>query len=432
MSARIIIIGAGPAGYETAVEAASRGFSVTLVSDGPLGGTCLNEGCIPTKTFCSSTDLQTALARKEDVVGRLRSGVESLMKGVNVVYGHAEFDGPLSVTVGGETLEADYIIVATGSESSVLPVPGADRCLTSREMLSIQELPARLCVIGGGVIGLEFASVFASFGSQVTVLEYCPQILPRFDSDVSKRLKASLTRRGITIVTSAEVREISDSTVKYRFKEEDCSVEADCVLMAVGRRPRIEDLSLEKAGVQYGRRGIEVDSRFRTSAPGIYAVGDVTGGIMLAHAATFQGLAALDDICDREGMSVARPKTDFGIIPAAVFTRPELAVVGRTEDECKEGNIPYLALKSFYRANGKAVSMGEDDGYCKVLVEKDSGKILGAHILGAHSSDLIHEVAVLMSLGADAQKAASVIHAHPTLSEVLLNAFRQYVSRPGL
>lgn len=426
MSARIIVIGAGPAGYETAVEAVSRGFSVTLVSEGPLGGTCLNEGCIPTKTFCSSTDLQTALARKEEVVGRLRAGVESLMKGVTVVYGHAEFCGPSSVAVEGETLDADYIIVATGSESAVLAVPGADACLTSREMLSLQELPRRLCVIGGGVIGLEFASVYSSFGSQVTVLEYCQQVLPHFDSDVAKRLKASLVKRGINIVTSAEVREITGNVVNYRFKGEDCSVDADCVLMAVGRRPHLEGLALEKAGVQYGRRGIEVDSRFRTSAPGIYAVGDVTGGVMLAHVATFQGLAALDDICTREGLQFRRPSTDFGIVPAAVFTRPELAVVGRTEDECRDGNIPYLALKSFYRANGKAVSMGEDDGYCKVLVEKESGRILGAHILGAHSSDLIHEVAVLMALGADARKAASIIHAHPTLSELLLNAFRQF------
>lgn len=426
MSARIIVIGAGPAGYETAVEAVSRGFSVTLVSEGPLGGTCLNEGCIPTKTFCSSTDLQTALARKEEVVGRLRSGVESLMKGVNVVYGHAEFVSRTSVVVGEETLDADYIIVATGSESAALAVPGADKCLTSSEMLSIQNLPSRLCVIGGGVIGLEFASVFASFGSKVTVLEYCPQVLPRFDSDAAKRLKASLVKRGITVVTSAEVKEIGGNVVTYRFKGEDCSAEADCVLMAVGRRPRVDGLALEKAGVRYGKRGIEVDGQFRTSASSVYAVGDVIGGIMLAHVATFQGLTALDDICAREGLPVRRPSTDFGIVPAVVFTEPELAVVGRTEDECREENIPYLALKSFYRANGKAVSMGEDDGYCKVLVEKESGRILGAHILGAHSSDLIHEVAVLMALDADARKAASIIHAHPTLSELLLNAFRQF------
>ena len=408
------------------MKAAEKGFSVTLVSEGPLGGTCLNEGCIPTKTFSACNDLQTALARKEEVVSRLRCGVESLMKGVNVVYGHAELCGPSSVKVGDVILEAEYIIVATGSESAVLPVPGAERCLASGDMLSIGTLPRKLCVIGGGVIGLEFASVFASFGSEVTVLEYCPQILPRFDSDAAKRLKASLVKRGISVVTSAEVCGISGDAVNYRLKGEDCSVDADCILMAVGRRPRVDGIGLGNAGVKYSSRGIEVDSRFRTSVPGIYAVGDVTGGIMLAHVATFQGLAALDDICAREGMPPGRPATDFSIVPAAVFTRPELAVVGRTEEECREENIPYTALKSFYRANGKAVSMGEDDGYCKVLVEKESGKILGAHILGAHSSDLIHEVAVLMSLGADARKAASVIHAHPTLSEVLLAAFRQF------
>ncbi len=427
---RLLIIGGGPGGYETAVEAAKRGLEVTLISEGPLGGTCLNEGCIPTKTFCHYAELieqnlkagldckpsfAAAAERKQAVVEQLRSGIDMLLKNVQVVQGRAEFKDSRTVLCNGQEYTADKIIIATGSVSASLPIPGAESCLTSKEILDLKEVPESLCVIGGGVIGLEFASIFRSFGSEVTVLEFCPNILPRFDVDLAKRLKQSLSKRGINIEVQAQVTRIDGNAVTYIKKDKEFTVLADKVLMAVGRRPNVDGLNLEAAGVDYTRKGITVNDRFETSVPGVYAIGDVTGGIMLAHAATYQGLHALNSICGQQD------SIRFDLIPAAVFTMPQVATVGLTEEQCKEQNLEVRCLKSFYRANGKAVSMDEPDGYCKVIVDND-GKVLGAHIMGAHSSDLIHEIATAMNMGATLDKLQSVIHAHPTLSEVIQSA----------
>lgn len=430
----MLIIGAGPGGYETAVEAVKRGMEVTLVTDGPLGGTCLNEGCIPTKTFChyaelieqnrrAGLDARPAFAdvasRKNAVLDQLRGGIEILLRGVNVVCGKASFKNAHTVIVDGQEYSADKIIIATGSKSALLPIPGAETAMTSREILDMTEVPASICVIGGGVIGLEFASIFSSFGSQVTVLEYCKEILPRFDIDLAKRLKQALGKRGIKIETQAQVTAIDGGTVKYLKKDAECEVHADKVLMAVGRIANTDGLNLEAAGIERGRRGITVDANFRTSVPDIYAVGDVTGGMMLAHVATYQGIRALNDIEGRED------RIRFDLVPAAVFTMPEVATIGLTEEECRERGIEIRCLKSFYRANGKAVSMDETDGYCKVIADAADGRILGCHILGAHSSDLIHEMAALMNAGATINDTQDIIHAHPTLAEVLQAAIHQ-------
>lgn len=427
----MLIIGGGPGGYETAVEAAKRGLEVTLISEGPLGGTCLNEGCIPTKTFCHYAELieqnlkagldckpsfAAAVQRKQAVVEQLRSGIDILLKNVQVVRGKAEFKDSRTVICNGQEYTADKIIIATGSVSASLPIPGVESCLTSKEILDLTEVPESLCVIGGGVIGLEFASIFRSFGSEVTVLEYCPNILPRFDVDLAKRLKQSLSKRGINIELQAQVTRIDGNTVTYIKKEKEFTVQVDKVLMAVGRRPNTDGLNLEAVGVDYTRKGITVNERFETSVPGIYAIGDVTGGIMLAHAATYQGLHALNGICGLDD------SIRFDLIPAAVFTMPEVATVGMTEEQCKEQNLDVRCLKSFYRANGKAVSMDETDGYCKLIVS-ESGAILGAHLMGTHASDLIHEIATAMNLGATLNQLQSIIHAHPTLSEVLQSSF---------
>ena len=426
----MLIIGAGPGGYETAVEAVKRGMEVTLITEGPLGGTCLNEGCIPTKTFCHYAEIieqnikagldckpafSAAAGRKQTVVEQLRGGVEMFLKGVEVVQGKAQFKDSRTVVCNGQEYTADKIIIATGSVSASLPVPGAESCITSKEILDLKEVPASLCVIGGGVIGLEFASIFRSFCSEVTVLEFCPNILPRFDSDLAKRLKQSLSKRGINIEVQAQVTRIDGNTVTYVKKEKEFTVQADKILMAVGRRPNTDGLNLEAAGIDYTRKGITVNERFETSVPGIYAVGDVTGGIMLAHAATYQGLRALNSIC---GLT---DSVRFDLIPAAVFTMPEVATVGLTEEQCKEQELEVRCLKSFYRANGKAVSMDETDGYCKIIVGTDS-QILGAHVMGAHASDLIHEIATAMNLGATLDQMQSVIHAHPSLSEIVQSA----------
>jgi dihydrolipoamide dehydrogenase len=328
---------------------------------------------------------------------------------------------------------ADYIIIATGSTSASLPVPGADLpgIMTSKEILDLQEIPKSLCVIGGGVIGLEFASIFSSFGSEVTVLEYCKDILPRFDTDLAKRLKQSLGKRGINIETQAQVTGIEllqdeageKYAVSYTRKGKEEKVIADKVLMAVGRKANLKSLNLDDIGLEYTPRGIVADDKtMQTNIPHIYAVGDINGKMMLAHAATFQGIVALDHIMDITN------EIDLTVMPAAVFTAPEAASVGLTEDECKEKEIPVKCLKSFFRANGKAVTMGETDGFCKVVVAaepKDDqesayepGRILGCHLYGPHASDIIQEACALISRKATLEQCRSIIHTHPTLTEV--------------
>ena len=463
---KIIIIGAGPGGYETALLAARRGVEVVLVESGPVGGTCLNEGCIPTKSFCKnaevvdgfkeaheygvtgvsySFDFSKVIERKNAVVAQLRSGVEGLLshKNITLVRGKASFKDAHTVTVvpaelsdAGAAAEQEYsadcIIIATGSVSASLPIPGADLpgILTSREILDIEEVPKRLCVIGGGVIGLEFASVFRSFGSEVTVLEYCKDILPRFDTDLAKRLKQSLGKRGIEINTQAQVTSISETdgeyVVSYTRKGKEESVIADKVLMAVGRRANVGSLNLADAGVEFTPRGVAVNEFMQTNVPHIYAIGDINGKMMLAHAATFQGIVALDHIMGLEN------EIDLSVMPAAVFTSPEAASVGLTEDECKEAGIPVKCLKSFFRANGKAVTMGETDGFCKLVVAAEPkegqdapyepGRILGCHMYGPHSSDIIQEACALISRKATLAQFCSIIHTHPTLAEVLQSA----------
>ena len=476
---KLIIIGAGPGGYETALLAAKRGVEVILIESGHVGGTCLNEGCIPTKAFCKNAevldglreaeafgvtglsygfDFKAVSARKNAVVEQLRGGVEGLLghKLITLVRGKAAFKDAHTVVVTSspvmtgevETSEysADYIIIATGSVSASLPIPGADLpgILTSREILDLEEVPQRLCVIGGGVIGLEFASVFRSFGSEVTVLEYFKEILPRFDSDLSKRLKQSLGKRGIEINTQAQVTAIEEVSavistedgdrveksiykVSFTRKGKEEVIEADKVLMAVGRKANVGSLNLADVGIEFTPRGIVVDEKtMQTNIPHIYAVGDINGKMMLAHAATFQGIVALDHIMGVEN------GIDLSVMPAAVFTSPEAASVGMTEEDCKDAGIPIKALKSFFRANGKAVTMGETDGFCKVIVAAEPkegaespyepGRILGCHLFGPHASDIVQEACALISRKATLNEFEDIIHTHPTLTEVLQSA----------
>ena len=449
---KLIIIGAGPGGYETALLAAKRGVEVTLIEAGPVGGTCLNEGCIPTKAFCKNAevldglreaeafgvtglsygfDFSAVTARKNAVVEQLRGGVEGLLghKNITLVRGKASFKDDHTVVVDNDEYTADYIIIATGSVSASLPIPGVDLpgILTSKEILDIQEVPQRLCVIGGGVIGLEFASIFKSFGSEVTVLEYFKEILPRFDSDLSKRLKQSLGKRGIEICTQAQVTGIEETTVmsnevetsaykvSYTRKGKEEVVEADKVLMAVGRKANVASLNLSDIGIEFTPKGIVVDDKtMQTNIPHIYAVGDINGKMMLAHAATFQGIVALDHIMGIEN------EIDLSVMPAAVFTSPEAASVGMTEEDCKAAGIPVKCLKSFFRANGKAVTMGETDGFCKLIVSDD--RILGCHLYGPHASDIVQEACALITRKATIKEFESIIHTHPTLTEVLQSA----------
>lgn len=445
MHTNIIIIGAGPGGYETAVHAAKQGLFVTIFEERKPGGTCLNEGCIPTKSFCKnaevmeqlkeaevygiehlsySFDFRKVVERKNQVVELLNAGIDSLMqhKLITYVKGKAQLKDAHTVVANGEEYSADYILIATGSVTKLLPVPGMNLpgVLTSKEMLDIDHIPERLCVIGAGVIGLEFASIFHRFGSKVTVVEYAKEILPNFDTDIAKRLKQTLGKRGIEIVNQAKVggvvKQGDTLAVSYEYKGEQKVCEADTVLVAVGRAANVEALNLQDIGIEYSPKGISVNENMQTNIPHIYAIGDVNGLCMLAHAATFQGLRALHHI---------QKQTDsirLDIIPAAVFTFPEAAMVGLTEEQCKEKGIAFVTKKAFFRANGKALAMNEPDGFCKLIVSSEDERILGCHLFGAHSADLIQEVCAMMNKEVTLTEFKQVIHGHPTLGEVVQSA----------
>ena len=442
----IIIIGAGPGGYEAALAAARDGKSVTLFNGDRLGGTCLNEGCIPTKCLCRnaevvstlreaetfgiddftfSLDYNQVVARKEQVVGQLREGIASLMKSakVNVVDAKASFAGPRTVVADGVEYTADDIIIATGTDSRSLPIEGHDlECVKdSTAMLNIEYIPESLTIIGGGVIGLGFACIFASFGSKVTVIEFMKQILPPFDSDIAKRLKQSLTKRGIKIITSAAAKKIEQNedyeiVVTYESKGKEETVVSSDLLMAVGRAPRVAGLNLEAAGVEYSPKGIPVDDNMRTNVEHIYAIGDVNARMMLAHVATFQGFRALNAIAGRQD------EIRFDIVPSAVFTVPECGMVGMTEEQCKQAGIEIQIGQSFFRANGKSLTMAEPDGLCKLIFRKDDGVLIGAHIMGVEAADLAQQCADLMNAGATRHSMEQIIFSHPSVSEVIMSA----------
>ena len=431
--ADLIIIGAGPGGYETAAEAAAEGLNVVIIERAELGGTCLNRGCIPTKALCRSAQVAldvkeasaygvdvngftlnypAAAARKDEVVAQLRQGVEMALSRCTVVRGEARFVEPRIVAVGEESYTAPKIIIATGSSPARLPIPGADLAVDSDRLLSMTSFPERVTIIGGGVIGMEFASILSAFGVAVTVVEYCKEILPPFDKDISKRLKMALSKRGINIITSAAVTEIKpDLTVVYEAKGKQAEVASDLVVMAVGRRP-VLPAGIDCTGITVGRRGIEVDDNMMTSVEGIYAIGDVNGRCMLAHAASAQGRRVL-----------GKP-VDLDVVPSAVFTTPECAMVGLTEEQCKERQLPFKSAKALFRANGKALAMNESEGLVKMIVNTETRMILGCHICGPHAADLIQEVALAMARALPVDAIADTIHGHPTLGEAVQQAAR--------
>lgn len=443
MKADILIIGAGPGGYETALAAARRGKNVILFNGDKLGGTCLNEGCIPTKCLCRnaelislfkegekfgiddftfSVDYNKIISRKKEVVETLRQGVDTLLNQakVTVVNAKAKFKDAKTLIADGIEYQGDRIIIATGSASKSLPITGHDlKCVRdSSAILALEYVPATLTIIGGGVIGMEFASIFSQLGSKVTVIEFMKNILPTFDSDISKRLKQILSKKGINIITGATAKEIRQNEfyeieVIYETKGKEARVVSSDLLMAVGRKPNVEYLDLEKAGVNYSEKGISVDDFMQTNVPGIYAIGDVNGRMMLAHAATAQGERALNVI---EGKA---DKIRFDLIPGAVFTVPECGMVGLTEDQCKDRGLDVVIGTSFFRANGKALAMGEADGICKLIFSKDDHKLIGAHIMGAEAADLAQQCADLMNYESKLEEIKEIIFSHPTLSEVI-------------
>lgn len=415
----LIIIGAGPAGYRAAEYAAKHGMRVVIFEDCEVGGTCLNVGCIPTKAYVHSATFGEARQRKELVVQQLRSGVEAILAHPNItlVQGCAEFVDAHTVSspVCG-TVSAPNIIVATGSETKWLPIDGLDdsRVVDSTGLLSLDRLPARLTIIGAGVIGMEFASVFQRFGSEVTVIEYQKECLPALDSDIAKRLRKAMEKRGITFKMKTAVQSVAD-------------LDADVILMATGRKPRVQ-ADFSNAGFDYDERmGIHVDEHFATTVPGIYAIGDVNGRQMLAHAAEMQGLHVVNRILGKED------GIRFDVMPAAIFTYPEAACVGPTEEQLRsaflsgssEKGIAYECRKAFHRANGKALTMNETEGMLKLFSEPNAGRILGCHCFGAHAADMVQEVSALMCRDTTVAQLRDMVHIHPTVNEMLLLAAEQ-------
>ena len=447
----LIIIGGGPGGYKTAEYAASKGISVTIFESGFLGGTCLNAGCIPTKAlarsaevawnirnaqefgikgFAPSPDIKDIIARKDSIVANLRQGISSLLSrpGITLVPHKAEFVSPntLADSETGEIYKAKNIIIAAGSTHKILPLDGISQLmdgddplvLTSDSILNINHLPESLCIIGAGVIGMELASIFSLLGSQVSVVEYMKECIPSLDREIAKRLRKAMEKRGIKFYMQSEVSSISrkgeNAVITFRRKGlQQESLEARKVLMAVGRRPITDGYGLELSGIEYDSKGIKTDSySFQTNVAGIYAIGDVNGRLMLAHAAIMQGKRAVNHILDLLPDGIRS-----NIIPAAIFTFPEAACVGKSEEDAAD--IPVSVLKAFHRSNGRAQAMGETDGMVKVLADKESGQIIGCHAYGAQASQLVQEVSSLMCFGIKANQLAMITHIHPTISELL-------------
>lgn len=405
----LIIIGAGPGGYRAAEYAAKQGLKVVVFEGDHVGGTCLNVGCIPTKTFVHSASFAEARERMAAVVPQLRAGVEGILSHPNITLVREKGVFTDAHTVGDFT--AKNIIIATGSETKWLPIKGVDdpRVVDSTGLLNLESLPKRLTIIGAGVIGMEFASVFHRFGSEVTVIEYLKECLPALDSDIAKRLRKLLEKQGITFKMKTAVENIAD-------------IDADVILMATGRKPRTEGLNLEAIGVGLAPNGaiqvneaFEIISHSSSLTSHLYAIGDVNGRQMLAHAAEMQAIHAVNHILGRADA------IRFDVMPAAIFTTPEAACVGPTEDQLKAGGVDYQCRKAFWRANGKAMAMGETEGMLKLLSNQED-RIIACHAYGAHAADIVQEVSVLMCRDTTVTQLRDMVHIHPTLGEILLTA----------
>ena len=409
MNTDLIIIGAGPGGYRAAEYAAKQGLQVVIIEQDEVGGTCLNRGCIPTKTYVHAASFDEARERMGQVVPLLRSGVEGILAHPNITLmrGTASFLDSQTVNVCRDSVVAKNIIIATGSSAKLLPLPDINdpRLVTSTELLQCPTLPKRLAIIGAGVIGMEFASVFHRFGSEVTVIEYLKECLPMVDSDIAKRLRKLLEKRGIKFQMKTAVQSLAD-------------IDADTILMATGRKANTEGLNLSAAGITPAPNGtIPTNDNFScvgcdSVAATLYAIGDVNGKQMLAHAAEMQAIRAVNHILG---------KTDgirFDIMPAAIFTEPEAACVGPSEDQLKTDAVDYICKKSFWRANGKAQAMNETEGMLKLFADQQE-RIIGCHAYGAHAADIVQEVSVLMCKDTTLSELRDMIHIHPTLSEIL-------------
>ena len=447
----LAILGAGPGGYVAALRAAQLGARVALIEKERVGGTCLNVGCIPTKALTTSTelllkarragefgvsipsalpDLPSLMAYKQAAVDRLVGGVEQLLqkRRVTLVRGEGHLVRPDTLRVtdaAGEAVEisARHVILAPGSVTARPPIPGLDLpgVITSTEALDVTDIPEHLIVIGGGVIGLEFACIYEALGSRVTVLEMMPTLLPGgTDDSLAKRLAAILRRRGMTIHTGATVQAIEPAEgglrVIFAGAKGEVAVEGERVLVAVGRWPNTSSLGLAELGMEMNGRAIVVDEHLRTNLPNVWAIGDAVGGMMLAHKAMVDGRVVAENVTG------GRRAVDYRSLPSVIFTRPEVASVGLTEAEARAQGADVKVTKFPFSANPRAQILGETEGLVKLVCEAGSGRVLGVHLMGPHVTDLIAEGALAVQVGATADDLAWTTHAHPTLPESMLEA----------
>lgn len=451
VSCDVAVIGSGPGGYVCAIRASQLGARVAIIEKDELGGTCLNRGCIPTKALLQAVELidlqsraqlygikyeapkidfKKMMARKEAVVKTLRSGVASLMKSnsIEVIKGTGVLKAPHEVRVSpasGEevTVRAKKIIVASGSVPAMPPIPGieAKGTMTSDDVLNIDFIPASIAIIGAGALGVEFGVIFAGLGSKVTLIEMLPQVIPTEDADLSAHLSAALKKQGLTVLTSAQVRRVEDApkggkalTIAKNGAEE--KIEAEMVLLGAGRKPAIFDLGLDNLGANYDKKGISVNSRFETSVPDIYAIGDAIGGYLLAHVAQHEGMAAAENALGNNS------SVNYSTVPRCIYTSPEVAAVGLTEREAIEQGYKVKVGKFNFAANGKALIMGEREGFVKIVADETLEEILGVHIVGPRATELLPQAVVAMSMEATLEELSTTMFPHPTLSESVMES----------
>ncbi len=458
----VVIIGGGPGGYVAALRAGQLGLRTACVEmRGALGGTCLNVGCIPSKALLHSSerfaeaahslsehgvivgdlslDLGAMMARKEKVVAELVKGIEFLLKknGVDYVRGRGSIPAPGRVEValsdgGQQTLETRNIVVATGSEATPLPGIEVDekRILTSTGALSLEAVPEKLVVIGAGAIGLELGSVWSRLGSEVTVVEFLDHILPGMDGEICKQTQRVLKKQGLSFLLSSKVTTAKTEGERVRLQIEPAegdgegsTLEADAVLVSIGRRPYTEGLGLDEIGVKRNERGfVEIDAHFQTAIPGVFAIGDCVPGPMLAHKAEEDGVACVEGIAGQGAAHSGDPGGHYDRVPGVVYTWPEVASVGRTQEELDADGIAYRVGKFPFSANSRARTSGERDGLVKILADEKADRILGVHILGPMAGDLIQEAVLAMEFAASAEDLARTCHAHPAMGEALKEA----------
>ena len=448
----VIVLGGGPGGYVAAIKAAQLGLKAALIEKEVVGGICLNHGCIPTKTLLKnakvyktvkhaldygvvvsgdiSFDWSLMLKRKNIVVKKLTTGVSGLLKknGVEIVSGLGKVLSASQVEVNGEILEAKNLILATGASPIIPPIPGLKEAyekkiaVTSRELLQIENAPKSLAIIGGGVIGVEFATIFSSLGSKVTIIEKLDGILPMMDDDIRNAYTKTLKKDGIEIFVNAEVKTVKGHEVTYVLEGNEVKISADTILVSVGMRPNTENLEVLK--LKMNRNAIDTNEYMQTSMPNVYAIGDVNGKYMLAHVASAEGLVAAEHIAGKPA------SMRYDRIPNAVYGSPEIATIGMTEKEVKEKNIAYKVSTFPLMASGKAMADNEKDGFIKLIVSEKYKEILGAHIFSYNASDLIAELGVTMELEGTAFEIAHTIHPHPTLSEIVMEAAHGAIDKP--